>query len=552
MRTKLPRQRVPAPESIRNASVRWQLIEDYRPMAESLEWQLSSLHWVRHGILPFTEDRVPYLVNNNGWLSENSAALLFVNCQEAAPREGPIAVLELGAGTGLFARYFLDEFQRLCERESRDFYQRLSYYVTDRSPRTVEQWQERGIFREHADHAIACVCDATSVRETVAGPIRAAFCNYVLDVLPSAIVRRTQQGWEQIAIRTCIVDDAGLLRQYTALNFDQIRELGASTDPSARDQLLPLLPLLEIEADFAPAGQSAAAALDELESEPDGAAFTYNYGAVECLESVLAQLDRDGFVLVNDYSASSGEGDGPAQPAQRFGPSTAIGLNFALFEDHFRGCGATVLKPEGDDGSNIHARLLLRSAVPSTRRAFDSQFATGAREHANATGEQARQEAARGHLRQALATYRTAIERSPRDWQLVGEAAEFVSTQLRDYGAGLELAREALELNPWYSPWLWNVLGECLTSLQRPPEAHECYLQAHRISPAEVKTNLKLAQSWLALSDPQRSLEAVARGLANDSRALFRHTLLEVQQQAIASLSLRWHAERETSARRQA
>jgi tetratricopeptide (TPR) repeat protein len=552
MRTKLPRQRVPAPESIRNASVRWQLIEDYRPMAESLEWQLSSLHWVRHGILPFTEDGVPYLVNNNGWLSENSAALLFVNCQEAAPREGPIAVLELGAGTGLFARYFLDEFQRLCERESRDFYQRLSYYVTDRSPRTVEQWQERGIFREHGDHAIACVCDAVSVRQTVAKPIRAAFCNYVLDVLPSAIVRRTQQGWEQIAIRTSIVDDAGLLRQYTALSFDQIRESAASTDPSARDQLLPLLPLLEIEADFAPASEAGTAALDGLKSEPDSAAFTYNYGAIECLESVLAQLEPDGFALVNDYSALSGEGDGPAPPAQRFGPSTAMGLNFALLEDHFRRCGATVLKPAGDDGSSIHARLLLRSAVPATRRAFNIQFSAGAREHSNAPCEQARQEARSRQFRQALASFRTAIERNPRDWHLIGEAAEFVSTQLRDHDAGLELAREALEMNPWYSAWLWNVLGECLASLQRPAEAHECYLQAHRINPGDVKTNLKLAQSWVAMGDPRRSLEAVARGLANDSSALLRHALLETQQQAIASLSLRWHAERETSARRQA
>src|SRR4029077_3444818 len=133
----------------------------------------------------------------------------------------------------------------------------------------------------------------------------------------------------------------------------------------------------------------------------------------------------------------------------------------------------------------------------------------------------------------------------------IGEAADFVAKQLKDYENALELARAALELNPWYSPWLWNVLGECLTALRRDAEAHECYSQAHRIHPADAHTNLKLAQSWLVLGDPRRSLEAVARGLANDSTALFRHTLLDQQQQAIASLTKSWHAERETAARRQ-
>jgi tetratricopeptide (TPR) repeat protein len=126
----------------------------------------------------------------------------------------------------------------------------------------------------------------------------------------------------------------------------------------------------------------------------------------------------------------------------------------------------------------------------------------------------------------------------------------FATTQLRDRAAGLELARAAVELNPWYSSWLWNALGDCLLSLERPEEAHECYLQAHRIHPQDVTTNLNLAHSWLLGGDPGRSLEAVARGLANDSEAMFRHALLEKQQQAMASLSVRWNMERATAARR--
>ena len=133
---------------------------------------------------------------------------------------------------------------------------------------------------------------------------------------------------------------------------------------------------------------------------------------------------------------------------------------------------------------------------------------------------------------------------------MIGQAAAFVADGLRDPATGLELARAAIELNPWYSSYLWNVLGDCLTALKRVREAHECYLQAERIRPADVETLLRLASSWLAVGDPARSLEAVARGLANDSNAMLRHVLLQRQQQAIDALSTRWHGERATAVRR--
>ena len=51
-----------------------------------------------------------------------------------------IFVLELGIGVGLFARFFLDAFRERCQKEGRDYYERLTYIAADRSER--ERWSD--------------------------------------------------------------------------------------------------------------------------------------------------------------------------------------------------------------------------------------------------------------------------------------------------------------------------------------------------------------------------------------------------------------------------
>jgi hypothetical protein len=240
-------------ESLSRATPCRQLIQDYRPIAESLEWRLAELHWVKEGVTPFVESGVPYVVNNTGTLSSDVAAVVFASCAEAPP-DNDLQVVELGAGTGLFARYFLDEFRRLCERHSRDFYRRLTYWATDRSPRTVEQWRERDLFGPHAGRVVARDYDAGGVHEPFKAPVRAVVANYALDVLPAAATRRMDGRWEQLHVQTYLNVDPRVLRQYTRLTFDEIRALARCSDPVDLGKLLPLLPLLETNSEYFPLG----------------------------------------------------------------------------------------------------------------------------------------------------------------------------------------------------------------------------------------------------------------------------------------------------------
>src|SRR5687767_13409944 len=129
---------------LRNVSLPRYVLQDFRPLTQGLGWQLADLYWATAGVNPFIEKEVPYIVTSNGMLSEDAAATLFASCIDAPP-DGPLLVLEMGAGSGLFARYFLDSFREICAQEGAGFYDHLVYLVSDLSPRSVEQWMEKGI-----------------------------------------------------------------------------------------------------------------------------------------------------------------------------------------------------------------------------------------------------------------------------------------------------------------------------------------------------------------------------------------------------------------------
>src|SRR5262245_19587980 len=109
-----------APEAVlAQAQAGRAVIQDFVPLADSLEWQLGQ-EWLRQrGNKAFLSEAhpVPFVINNDGALSRNAAELFFASLAEAehqAPLPADLFVLELGVGVGLFARYFLDAFRDLC------------------------------------------------------------------------------------------------------------------------------------------------------------------------------------------------------------------------------------------------------------------------------------------------------------------------------------------------------------------------------------------------------------------------------------------------------
>jgi hypothetical protein len=130
------------------------VLQDFCPLAESLEWQLGQRYWQERGSHAFISDPepVPFVINNDGNLSIQSAEVFFASVQ-AADQAGQLPedlfVLELGIGVGLFARDFLDWFQQLCDQAGVDYYDRLCYVAADRSDKMLRDAGRHGVFLNH-------------------------------------------------------------------------------------------------------------------------------------------------------------------------------------------------------------------------------------------------------------------------------------------------------------------------------------------------------------------------------------------------------------------
>lgn len=521
------------------------VLQDFMPADQSLEWEIGASHWRSMGVRPFIRNEVPFLINNDGLLSELAATLLFSNCVESAGADRAVNVVEYGAGSGLFARFFLDAFRELCAQQGSPYYDQLTYFVTDASPQTVMDWQQRGLFADHGSHVIPAVCNATRIEQiattdgqpVVLPGVRAAFCNYVLDVLPCAIVRQGITSIEELHIRTYLTADTTLLAEYAQLTPKEILALLMSDDPADRARLERMMVLFDYEARFLPLVRSIPYIGEAIAWGGNAERVVVNYAALALIEKTAALLESNGFILVNDYGATEKDEQAAHGVSQRFGATSAIGINFPLLGHFAEKRGLHVLTPPSDSSRSIHARLITHRTLAATTQMFMARFAADALNAFDVPAVQARSAISNGGHTEALDRYREAVELQPRNWRLLGEIAEFLLFEIKDASSALELAKRAVELNSTLSAWVWNVLGDALWVLEKHAEAHTAYLEARRIDPDDPRTLLNLSYTLLQKTDMAGALEVIARGLASDKTGTYRERLLAKQQHVLASIS---------------
>jgi len=536
-----------------------EVIQDFCPLADSLEWQLGQQYLRDRGNKAFISDAspVPFVVNNDGTLSRNAAEVFFASLEAAEEAgnlvEPDIFVLELGIGVGLFARYFLDNFRDLCWQHNKDYYDRLCYIAADRSERMLMDVARHGVLGNHPGRYRLRQVDAMKPELLPndvmflghpGKPLRAVFLNYLLDCLPAAVLDLSGEQVQQLSVRTCLGRGVKL-EDFTDMNINGLQQRATSDDPRAQQELLEVYGLFASEYDYRPV---------DVKKLPYGdfaldfgrkltKRLLHSYGAMQSLDRLLELVRDDGFILINDY----GQTDITAQEHdfehQRFSMATAVGLNFPLLKGYFEEKRKLEwLEPFGGDHS-IHARLLSKTPVSQTRGAFGRCFNAAAEAYRQEPIAKARSCIQVGRFELAAGFYQEALDRQPRNWVLLNEISMFLTFSMRDPKAGIDMAKCALALNPTCSAELWDSLGDGLFEFGRYAEARSAYLRALQVNESDVRARFNLAWTYQREKNYPAALEMLAQALALDKMGQYHERILQKQQELLLQLRQRHQQE---------
>jgi tetratricopeptide (TPR) repeat protein len=529
------------------------VVQDFVPLHQSLEWTLGQDYFRSRGNKAFLEDStpVPFLINNDGTLSRHAAEVFFANLVEAdnlGTLGRDIVVLEIGIGVGLFARFFLDAVRELSNRHKKNYYDRLIYVAADRSRRMLSDLQRHGVLNRHPGRFCVREIDATRpaklfdsdplLARSGPTPLRAVFLNYLLDCLPAAVLQIDGDNVRELCVRTCISRNVKL-QEYTPLSLAGIRDRVKRNDERSRKELLEVYGLFASEYDFQTCDLGAlpfgTIAFDFARTRSKRSVL--NFGAIQCLSELVKLLTPDGFILMNEYGVSTTEVNADFEH-QRFSLATAIGLNFPLLEYYFSTVEKLVwLEAPGDSERGIHSRLLGKSVGTETRVTFVSLFQKYHLDGLQAPIVKARQCVNSGRFELASAYYQSAVRLQPSNWLLLGEVSSFLTTYLHDAKAGVDFAMLALSFNPTCAPDLWNSLGDALFQLGRHAEATSAYNRALLIGPNNVYARFKLSAVLLRMQKLRECMAVIMDGLILDKTEQFREKLLLHLQQLLSRMS---------------
>jgi len=526
------------------------VLQDYVVAHDCVDWQLSRKFWEERGPAAFLSGDVPYVVTNDGHLAGNAVAVLLASCAEAAGNgtlEDRIDVLELGAGSGLFAKQFLDQLRASDAPNAALVYDRLTYWVTDGSEAMITAIQDHGLLGDHQGHVTCRPARAPGIADMLGdaapfGHFRAVFTNYLLDSLPFTILSLLGDQVHELRLRTAIAEGAEL-SQFTSLSEDQIIARFQDRDGIDTQGLADIYPALVIDGRY---DRVARAELPLAETIPPGPArkdgprpYLHCFGALACIGEMLDLLRPDGFMLISDYGLAEIDADSRAIEFQHFGGSVAVGLNFEavgrVFDTPEHG---QVIAPESSP-EHLLSRMITRAPAGNAADVFKQHYGKENWDRLSKPLSEAQELVGNGQIEAARWAYKTALGLQPFNWAVLQEIAGFLCYHLEDYEGALNMARETLELNH-ISPGAWNVVGDCFFYTDNLAEAAEAYEKARQVNPKDVRAVLNLA--WVAMHEdrPGEALGLIATGLALDVTGEFREALLGKQEQVLARQSRKY------------
>lgn len=505
-------------------------LQDWGPFTGTLDWRLARHYWQARGPTAFVGGDVPYAVNNDGRLAED-AARVYAHAHAQTP--GPLTALEIGSGSGLYARLFLHALKRL----NPDVASRTTYVATDATEAMVRALADGGLLAGAAGPVQTQVVTAPALAELGGRRFHAVFANYLLDNLGATLIRRSGDHVDEVVFRS-VVDEQVDTRALTGLAPEEIRRRLDAGDAEVERLLAPHAGALAIE------WRTEARAVEDLPhgellapAPADGEQLSiHGTGTLDFLGQALAHLEPGGFLLVADYAAPPGSLPSVDTVAQQFGGSMAHAVDFEQIDRWSRTLDGWQAYAPPVASESIHVRLVCgprhSAAIAPFLICFDgSRWDQPGRllRLAAECLENHRRETARDLLLRA-------VQVRPRNWHALERVASFLLRTDQDPEAALVAAAAGLELHPLH-PGLWNLRGDAHYERREWPEAEAAFRRAIAIDPRDIRGRINLSY---VLADRHRYPEALAvlgEALGLDTAVEHREALLARQQRVLQQMA---------------
>ncbi|MCR8723459.1 SAM-dependent methyltransferase [Frigidibacter sp. ROC022] len=500
-------------------------VDGFGPVWNSARLRLARATWQVSTIEPFLNYDVPYTGTSSGRLSEDAVAVALA-AQKAAGRSGGLRVLEIGSGSGVFARLFLQRLGDLAP----DVLARTRYLVTDGSERMLDAQRQSGVLDPFRDQIEWRRLDAAGDWRGL-GPFDVVLGTYILDSLPFDFLAVNDARVWRKEVRS--------LHPGPADEAEELKAALASDDPAA---LLPFVQAgrrLVVQTRHVPIDRGDLAEAAAVPEDTGGTTlpFLHSHGALGALRRAVEALDDGGVIVVSDYGHAEMLEAHESVEFQMFGGSVAVGLNFPQISSAVGSWdGVTLLVPAQEEGALL-TRVVVKGAASDDLRELVDDLHGGLRYRAmTAPVDAARKYIPARMFESSRALYARALELRPRDWSLMEEIATLQLYSSGEYQASADMAAAGLELNP-LAPGLWRVRAEALLALGRKAEAREAIDRGVALAPSNHSSQRVLGEVALAEGHFAQALEAVARALASDRDQDDRESLLALQERILAAMA---------------
>ncbi len=497
-------------------------VEEFGPVWTSARLRLSRAGWQAATLEPFLDLAVPYTSTSSGRLSDDAARIALA----ARPGAPGLRILELGAGSGIFARLFLNALQRRAP----EVYARSHYVVTDGSPSILNALRAQGVLDDHAGIVSHQVLDSGS-DWTAPGPFDVILCSYLLDSLAFDLLAVCDaQVWRR--------EVRGVLPETRADDAAALRAALAAPDDTALPPLAHLGPLLGLHTRHVAVTRADLPLSHTLPVDTGGETvpWVHCWGALACIDRAIRHLAPGGVMIFSDYGQLAPHASYESPELQGFGQSVAIGLNFPQMATALDQVpGLRFHAPTAEEG-HLYTRVVQSGDGPDLAPLVDELFGA-LRHHALTAPVDAAREVTRGRMFEAArGFYAKALHLQPHNWYLMQEIALLLLLPNGEHAAALDMTALGLSLNP-LAPDLWRAQGEALAGLGRDTDAAAALDRAVMLAPGNVAAYLARARIALRQRDAGLALSAIALALTHDHDGDARDALLALQDQTLGLIA---------------